>query len=409
MPGDTYNFARTLFDRYGRVQRKYTEPGFRQGSGAWGHELDYGNILFFAHASYTVGGSDLNADMELVIKALLDKARELIAQGRFIALVDSKSIDQDSVDEYRASETRELEDYRQFWRSLGFRRIGTSRPEHDYNLWFALLKDAEDPYWRATEPGGNTVLYLAALERQPEIIKFILSRRPDLAATHNRDGDTPLEALLSDMERLRTTGANEFVGQSDRFRMFRPHAATDAVGALSGIKTFDCSQLTRKQICDISSSSDEQARVLHPDADAIRYTLRVNYGCTCGQCTGGFLSPRMKMDDEDWFEEGAVTLCEHFVQCLEQAVIPNKVNLVSSGRWAEDEGESGLCRYLKQGGTVGEVVKRIFEGARDGDEWSGTGDNKLEYGSELDELAECRNDHEYSIVHLMCGYYDIYY
>ncbi|KAK6851448.1 hypothetical protein PG995_012570 [Apiospora arundinis] len=246
MPGDTYNFARTLFDRYGRVQRKYTEPGFRQGSGAWGHELDYGNILFFAHASYTVGG-----------------------------LISTP-----------------------IW----------NWPEHDYNLWFALLKDAEDPYWRATEPGGNTVLYLAALERQPEIIKFILSRRPDLAATHNRDGDTPLEALLSDMERLRTTGANEFVGQSDRFRMFRPHAATDAVGALSGIKTFDCSQLTRKQICDISSSSDEQARVLHPDADAIRYTLRVNYGCTCGQCTGGFLSPRMKVklvyrakrEHDDW-------------------------------------------------------------------------------------------------------------
>ncbi|KAK6819438.1 hypothetical protein PG987_015921 [Apiospora arundinis] len=223
------------------------------------------------------------------------------------------------------------------------------------------------------------------------------------------------------MERLRTTGANEFIGQSDRFCLFRPHI-TDAVGALSGIKTFDLSQLTRKQICDITNSSDEQARQLHPEADAIRYTLRVNYGCTCEQCTGGFLSPRMKvklmyqakrehedwskmwMDDEDWLEEGAVTLCGRFVQCLEQAVIPNKVNLVSSGRWAEDEGESGLRRYFKQGGTVGEVAKKISEGARDGGEWSGTGDNKLEYGSELDELAECRNDHEYGLVHLMCGY-----
>jgi hypothetical protein len=44
---ETSDLAFTLFDRYGCLNRQCYEHEFKKGTGVWGKELDYGDILFF--------------------------------------------------------------------------------------------------------------------------------------------------------------------------------------------------------------------------------------------------------------------------------------------------------------------------------------------------------------------------
>lgn len=201
-----------------------------------------------------------------------------------------------------------------FWRSLGFRRIGSSSwfglasdPEHschhlaaddDYEIpevrssvldpeveW--RLKNAlestdddyvevlsqvfndvagDDPRWTSSDANGNTVLHLAAAKIKPKSVQWILSRAKVLFHHRNSQGETPLDALLANLEDSRTTRRIKVLTEdiSDQFAGF-----SDA--------TVDC--LTLLNGGTEATDVDRQ---------------RLKYGCTCGQCISGFLSPRMR-------------------------------------------------------------------------------------------------------------------
>ncbi len=229
---------------------------------------------------------------------------------------------------------------KQFWRSLGFRRVGSSSwfafsdnpdhpsrhldttddwddpedPKQNYNVpesmeeVFESLSDPElsgdqcvlelqeslpvdinDTHWSLTDESGNTLLHLAAISSKGKAVKYIFSRRPDLASVRNREGDTPLEALQANMESVRTRDVlfERTRVNSDMFVGFQ-QSSIACIGVLSGTQIFNLDSLSSRYIKTLSFATDEQAS-LNPEMDVIRHTLRLQYGCTCGECVGGFL------------------------------------------------------------------------------------------------------------------------
>ncbi|KAK8059184.1 hypothetical protein PG996_009114 [Apiospora saccharicola] len=466
---DTCSLAFGLFDRYGRVERKYVEPGFRQGNGAWGRELDHGNILLFEKLTVDSEARRRGVGTKLV-QAVLDRVRGIAGQRKFIVVVGPGILNQ-GVDETDKDEAlRVLATARRFWRSLGFRRVGTSswfafsddpghpsqqldiskewdapqetgpytavsahvqealsnllsirhlNAEQVHQLEETLPGDAEDERWFATDEDGNTVLHLAAIRGSQEVTTYIVLRCPSLGTARNREGDTPLEALQTSMEHRRTRrnymDMMEVV--SDMFPGFSQQIMA-CVGLLSGTRLFDLTQLSREEISEISSATDEQARMIHTEADAIRHTLRLKYGCICGTCIGGFLSPRMKrmlieqaaiqrdedtmmFDDDDWIDQVHEILSNRFTECLQNGMIPSEDNIV---HLVSDEEHQTLDAFLQDGGTVNHQISTIFERILGSEDWGLLLRNDPQVTALYEKLPECRNDLELGFVSGMCGY-----
>ncbi|KAK8079469.1 hypothetical protein PG997_007287 [Apiospora hydei] len=468
---ETRDLAFGLFDRYGRVSRKYIEPGFRQGNGVWGRELDDGDILLFEKLVVDSRARRRGVGTKIA-RAVLGRVRDDAGQRKYVVVVRPGVLTQEVAGSGGDEGKRHLATSRQFWQSLGFRRIGTSSwfaftdeeghasrqldaseewiPPQDTGRYTAIAaqvqgaidhvlsaptSDPEDlrrlgeffpegagfAQWFATDDEGNTVLHQAAIKGTLDVIKYLVARCPGMAAARNRDGDNPLETLQSSMELLRTrSNYIEMVEVvSDRFKGF-DQSTIACLGFLSGdTEVFDLTQLSREEISEISSATDSQARTIHPEADAIRRALRFKYGCTCGQCIGGFLSPRMKhmleeetlgqrdedlmlmWDDDDWLEEGRHMLTGRFVKCLKKGMVPNENNILTL---VSDKQEPTLEAFLEEGGSVSSIGTTIFERMLESEGWQlalNPGCQETDTGR---VLPECRNDLELGFVSGRCGY-----
>lgn len=71
---ETSDLAFELFDRYGRLNREYCDHEIRKGSGAWGRELDHGDILLFESISVERLWRHRGIGTKMV-NAILDKVR----------------------------------------------------------------------------------------------------------------------------------------------------------------------------------------------------------------------------------------------------------------------------------------------------------------------------------------------
>lgn len=354
---------------------------------------------------------------------------------------------------------------KQFWRSLGFRRIGSSDwfglasdPEHpgwhltaadDYELpalssgpldpdvgyllksppnfndddYVSRLKQvfdnvaADDPRWQSADAHGNTILHIAAIESKPTSVQWILRRTNNLTQQRNSQGETPLDALLATLENKRTTHRTNFLTAdvSDQFTGF----SDTAVSCLAFLNV----------------------RIQVMDADWQRF----KYGCTCGQCISGFLSPRMRFALEcqaeiwadflledidrgnDWvrsnhacltflphwvrnnlktnqsMRKGFMNLCNHTAACLRENKIPTEQNvetvLCDASEWPPSSRE-----FLRHGGNVSAVVTMLFQRAMESDEFAGDPLHLECHEDYIEKLPGCRNDHEFGFVSGMCGY-----
>ncbi|KAK7960339.1 hypothetical protein PG988_011553 [Apiospora saccharicola] len=474
---ETSDLAFELFDRYGRLNRKYIEPGSKRGSGVWGRELDHGDLLLFEYF-------EVNPE-----------ARRRV-RPEFITL---RETDESEIFSERQAISK------QFWRSLAFRRIGTS-------FWFALVDenthparqldveedwdaqmdaessktipgpveaalvnlmalgvsdaghthqiqnllptDANDERWLAVTENGNTVLHLAAVHHDPKAITYMLSRRPDLASMRNKDGDVPLEALQSQLEAMRATKRHGLMTLvvSDRFEGFEQRSI-DCIGRFLGTPVFNLDQLSPDDVHKILSAAGSLGH-LASQKDSIDYALRLKYGCTCGCCLGGFLSPRTRHaliqqaqyqhdllsdDISDWYSnestsgaewvheheflltflpdpvrqnlktnksmrQGFTALCKHFAKCLEKNWIPTEGNILWVWRFETSEWPPVTRNYLARGGPVSAVATMIFERAMSQDEWPSIWNKDFRDIFSDDNLPECRNDLEFGFVSGMCGY-----
>jgi GNAT superfamily N-acetyltransferase len=320
-----------LFDRYGRLRPEFLEHPFKKGSGIWGDELSSGNLLLLDEVTVNEAYRRQGLATKLV-EAVIQASRE--RSNGFFALVNPGALSAEAnIQTARLHERANLDTAAEreafndlvqdininlevtatrFWRSVGFRRVGSSsgfalagdasHPAHnlpaekDFELpdvaqrgTLATLlvqnrtqnaqatnRDTlltrlsrfldglsiQDARWHSTNKKGETVLHLAARGQDASAIAWILERNPRLSECRNLEGETPLDALLAALERWRTHHGQICV--SDQFK---GHSlkAVECLAILQNIKPT-------------------------PAQD-----LRMKYECTCAHCICGYLSPGLSL------------------------------------------------------------------------------------------------------------------
>ncbi|KAK8017230.1 hypothetical protein PG991_008306 [Apiospora marii] len=231
----------------------------------------------------------------------------------------------------------------------------------------------------------------------------MLSRRLDLASIRNEDGDLLLEALQSQLEAMRTTKRHGLMTLvvSDRFEGFEQRSI-NCIGRFLGTPVFNLDQLSFDDVHKISSAAGCSGH-LTSYKDSITHALRLKYGCTCGCCLGGFLSPRTRLaliqqaeyqhdllsdDLSDWYSnestsgaewvqdheflltflpdtirqnlktnksmrQGFTALCKHFAKCLEKGWIHTEGNILWILQFENREWPPVTRNYLERGGPGG--------------------------------------------------------
>jgi hypothetical protein len=287
----------------------------------------------------------------------------------------------------------------------------------------AATKDGID--WATVDRTHRTLLHTLARRLKPKSITWLLANVDSAVSWKSaRDlhGDSPLDVLKDFLEDLRTK--RHWMGNlhvSDDFRGF----SSPAVECLS--------------LLDIPSPSGE---------DVSLSTSRLTYGCTCGQCIGGFLSPRMRlalldqagtvydflsddindgqywvMDNEFWFRhvaynvqqkfrtnksirQGYVNIFARVCDCLDSNLAPSVENILQNVR-QQSEWPPVTRNYLTRAGDlpgIGAVLKCVFNNARDRDDRTGDGEFQRIYASEYSSLSACRNDREFKFLAWACGF-----
>jgi hypothetical protein len=277
---------------------------------------------------------------------------------------------------------------------------------------------AEDARWRHSYGMGNNILHIIAVNSKALSAAWIISRSPVLLEVRNDAGDTPLQALqfIAEENRVKVEIGNTFIPCSDDFKGF-PETAVATMVVLQGM--------------------NNPAEV---------EKMRLKYGCTCGECIKGYLSPRMRLsvlakarachdilssmlsvadtsaefvararqylDNDYTLRETMKTdmrLCAGFVdsfscfaECLESSNIPNVAEL-STVASPNAQRVFAVDRAQILEGRIGPI---IFEMAMNADAVAvfGPRDVDIELQARLAALPECRNDLEYGFVSGMCGY-----
>ncbi|KAK4215134.1 hypothetical protein QBC37DRAFT_459582 [Rhypophila decipiens] len=169
-----------------------------------------------------------------------------------------------------------LEIAEEFWRSQGFRRVGNTS-------WFAFAAKSTHPSHGLTaaddlrlERTQESALHKAAINFRVQVVKSILEKNPELASARNSEGYTPLQALEDTMEMVR------YVYGGPVFSGF-PQDCLSCLEMLRGDKFVEL-----PAHLDVAFLSAVELK-----DDAVNKTLRAKFGCSCGQCIAGFLSPQV--------------------------------------------------------------------------------------------------------------------
>ncbi|KAF7289319.1 Ankyrin repeat family protein [Mycena indigotica] len=309
---EMHEFSATLFDKYGNVQPHLVEPGYRSGSGCWGRELNEGVLfyIFWVSVEEALRGQGIGSWM-------LDK------------FLHSKHVEENDTvtcwptpmgiegELWEDAKNRQVA----FFRKNHFRRIGRTvffayspnnnhpsrrvavkddvqalseifssvpdpaKTRQEYPLHAAIFDDKtgqiatliqscydSDPSSvHTSDLTGFTPLHIAAGQANVIAIRKLLSwdMSSDLLNATNSDGATPLELLQSTMSSSRNFSEMLL----DNWRGY----SADALEA---------EFLLKQSMGMLVQSTVEQ------------YTAKNKYGCTCGRCAGGWLSPRMRFQLE---------------------------------------------------------------------------------------------------------------
>ncbi|PVH68791.1 hypothetical protein DL98DRAFT_506466, partial [Cadophora sp. DSE1049] len=481
-----------LFNRYGSLKEEFTTHPVRKGTGCWGSELDLGSLFILEHVSVDRQWRRKGIG-KAIVTALIDKAHTGERNAAF-NIVSPGYLTRDIEDESEGLTKQEQKEVLNrahdsataFYRALGFRRIGASRcfglasdvghrayalaladdfdlPDPEPETELEDLDDSDDFFgtkrkeakmkrlgekrplhhaalslpdiecveyfqsykktsdieeWIKTERLGENVLHQAARCIKPKSVQWLLDNVDQdqrLSSGRNLNGYTPLELLVDQLETQRNTRQQGFatIVTADTFGGFGEQAIL-CMAALRGLKALSKMQL-----------------------------LQLKFGCTCGGCIDGLLSPRMRFallcqaeiahdtlstdvdDAESWcmmydymmehvapdiqqnfrtnksLRRGFSNIFDHAAEALRTNNTPTITNLIdiwkNSGEWPPV-----TRNFYERGGTTESALRIIFEFARDQDEWAGDGEHREVFGGQIDELPKCRNDHEFGFVALAC-------
>ncbi|KAI9649055.1 hypothetical protein NHQ30_001622 [Ciborinia camelliae] len=469
---DMVQIAVEVFDKVGRLNRKFKEHIVQRGTGVWGDEMDDGPLCLIEQTKITDTKFRRMGLGRAMVKALIEKAQEHAAPYRRLhMIVKPGSLLGDLNHEYndkskrerRAIQRRKIDSAIAFYRSLGFRRIGSSScfcfsldprhkahsisinadydpPREDAELemsddegdiivpapydsvkvrakrlakleqrfplehaittlpdtelvdFFQTFEGEDGSEWEQVDCRHNNILHQAACALKVQSTKWLLDHiDPEIRLARNLAGFTPLEALQDQLDKQRVSckihGMIKDI--SDRFVGF----PSEAVACLS-LLTYG------------SMPSFLQA-------------LQLKYGCTCGQCIEGFMSPHIasaflryaeqtyhKLDaDPDEVDvlslplsttlrkgikdnkRGFADLFGHIADLLKSRKAPTVQNLLQM------QGSHCLNRNFIEA-ALQIVLKLVIKF----DELIG----RVPF-SPPENLRECRNDHEFGMVRLACG------
>ncbi|ETS84836.1 hypothetical protein PFICI_02861 [Pestalotiopsis fici W106-1] len=486
-----------LFDRYGRLRSDYCDHDVRKGTGVWGKELNYGDLLLFEEIKIDRQWRRQGIARQIV-KAILETTRTKVASHvGFFALVRPGYLTREATSAQEPPEKQE-EIAQCFWKSLGFRRVGISswlaftdsvehpsrqleleqdcqkpeaapednaiprilkelyqklgHPETDENECISNVQVALSSNLESQKcgPCGDTLLHFAALRRKPELVKLIIAGAPQTVTLRNQEGYTPAEALQRELEEQRTRQGDSQLTRvvSDDFTGYEASAIA-CLAAFQNFSAVDLSTLSPRDIeAAVAVTAEQISRPIGFDILAIQKTLRLKYGCTCGDCLGGFISPRTKfallcvaevqydmLNDDighrtgpQWVDsnnhlltelpssvrnnlktnksmrQGFTNMINYFAECLRRDRIPSEREVLSVLRSYQSEWPPVTKGFLQRGGSVASVATMIFQTAMYQDKWSGDGHCWQMFAEQIDKLPSCRNDHEFAFVSGTCGY-----
>lgn len=285
-----------------------------------------------------------------------------------------------------------------------------------------IFKDIslDDTRWEARDDDGNTFLHLVSCLSKTQSTRWLIRSNPNLCHALNATGSTPLDALEEAMNQKR--GIRQYRAKrtdiSDQFTGFEP-AITSCYALLK--------RLAPEELSEAEMS-------------------RLRFGCTCGSCNGGFLSPRMcnnllataeitydfiyessDRDDAKWWCEenqdvfrylpehilqsfqvnegmiiGFSMLWKHLASCLRDNMLPTEENILLLVRNG-DEWPPHCRNFLQNGGTVSSVATMLFWKAMYLEEYNEMVNEESDTVA-WNSLPRCRNDREFGFVSGMCGY-----
>ncbi|KAF7955214.1 uncharacterized protein EAE97_000473 [Botrytis byssoidea] len=307
-----------------------------------------------------------------------------------------------------------------------------SLPDIELIKFYKTFHAKDENEWKQVDNRNNTLLHITACQFKPQSVKWLMDNVNDkqfLTSARNIDGYTPLEALQHKLDIIRTRREHGMMTLviSDNFAGFTSDATSCQFVLLTGS----------------TPTNPSDTRLL----------LQLKCGCTCGECVGGFLSPRMKLallfqaetnydslndsihmslgdDGVDWLwlqegliehvhpnlqqnfktnrslRQGFANMFNFIAMCLKANKPPTRKNVLKVCEETR-EWPPVTSNYLQWGGTlenkVEAVLEKVFKYAHDQNEIFGDGEFMSCLEEDIEQLKICRNDHEYGFVAKCCG------
>lgn len=447
-----------LFDRYGRLRPEFKTHPIMKGTGVWGRELDHGDILLvedlFVHQPYR--RQRLGRKMvETLLMLVSQKTRSFFAftWPTMLELHDVR-LEWDSLQDDAAKEEmsdRESGRAIAFWRSLGFRRVGST-------IWFAMTPDLEHPsrklaslddFDRPKAPTTSLHPLLCSLEQiddppspgfdevsdsqprdepetAPDFLSVLENCLQEKSSTdicwmsQDKNGNTILHlaAATCDVACVEWILKQDFGVLLLQSRNHHGEIPLEMLEfKLERLRTQRTFNLLTVHMSDrFQGYSESVVRCLimlrgfgHPEhfmkSKGSNAVLQIRRGCTCGQCLEGFLSPRMldalltqaelgyDMLDSDINDTMGMDWVEWHIDCL--SYLPSKVLNSLKTNKSMRQGFVNVWKHiatcLEKGNAP--TQRNVLDIVRDDREWPPVTKTFLERGGSVESafLAICGN------------------
>ncbi|KAL6307619.1 hypothetical protein BKA93DRAFT_727485 [Sparassis latifolia] len=299
--------SRVLFDKYGEVRPWLVEDELFKGTGCWGRELSRGKLVYVQIvyvSDESMRGQGLGS---FALQSLLNS--EHVTENDFV--ISWPTPDPPRYDKVRSTEQYEAEMHRavSFYQKNGFRRIGLTQflaysprldhPSHNISpsndakfLQPRVELSAKEDLLAHTLSGA-----WATLE---QIIRAAFLQDQTSITQKDNKGFTPLHRAAESLNVIATKILLELGVQEDLLRRDNMDLKTPMMLCTDQLRVFKELQEIKQGRWVGHGRGGLQVEAMLKRAMGnfagtdIEYIQQYKWGCTCGRCAGGWLSPRVR-------------------------------------------------------------------------------------------------------------------
>ncbi|KAJ7736870.1 ankyrin repeat family protein [Mycena metata] len=306
---EMHDFSVTLFDKLGHVRPHLVDPGHRSGTGCWGREMNSGELLYILDMSVKEPYRNKGLGSWTLLKFLGSEHVEV--EDTVVCWPTPVGIRENDV--WNSVRSKQIA----FFRKNNFRRIGRTgffgyspNPDHPSRSIpldgdVGALDDNRSPISTNFEERQlHFPLHCAIADDKTTTlaatIQSFYDRDPTSIHKADEKGFTPIFVAVSSGNLVATRKLLEWDVRAQL------ENADNAEGVTPLERLADTMRSTR-EFSEIFLGWDgysdveltiqyllKQALGQTVDPDLATYITKNKYGCTCGQCAGGWLSPRMR-------------------------------------------------------------------------------------------------------------------